>query len=167
MYFSTRNRGFSPRSSLEPALRSPSWWSPRLAQGPWHEDLVPAPWWELCTSSLTLERLWSQWDPLPQLAPLPLSRQYLPILVSQLSWNSRGGNFISVAEFENNSSDAVQIVNGLYRHRVGPGFLLPPGVQLPPAALPLWFALVSADTVLCSTCEHAGDQEGFSGGRTG
>lgn len=40
----------------------------------------------------------------------------LPILVSQLSWNSRVGNFISMAEFGNNSSDTVQVVNGLYRH---------------------------------------------------
>lgn len=76
MWFSTRNKGFSPRSSLEPALLSPSWWSPRLAQGLWCDDLVSAPWWEPWTPCLTLVRLEGQWGPLSPLTPLLLSRQW-------------------------------------------------------------------------------------------
>lgn len=164
MCFSTRNRGFSPTSG-PPCLVVPklvkSQTGPRtLAWGPGLSPLVGA-----LHSLLDWCGCRASGAPYPHLH-LFLSRDNdLPILVSQLSWNSRVGKFISVAEFENNPSDAVEVVNGLYRHHVGPGFLQPPGVQLPPAAFSLLFVLVS--TVLCSTCDCLGGREGFSGGRTG
>jgi len=56
-------------------------------------------------------------------------------LVSQLSWNSRAGNFVPAAEFESNSSGAVQAVNGLYGCSVGTWFLQIPGAG-PPCSPP-------------------------------
>lgn len=59
------------------------------------------------------------------------------ILGSQLSWNSRAGNFASMAEFENNSLGAVQVVNGLYGHCVGTWFPQTPGGSTPTCSPPV------------------------------
>lgn len=126
-------------------------WGPQAGEVPgWPKDLGMRTWsLSLGGSSALPPGLW--WGcrvsetPYAHLHLFLCQGNDLPILVSQLSWNSKVGNFISVAEFENNSSDAVWAVNGQYRCCVGPGFLQPPGVQLLLAALPLLVAVVSTD----------------------
>lgn len=130
--------GFSSGIIIEPAFSSPKRWSPRLAQGPWSEGWGPA----LSHLVGALHSLLGSGGAAGPAGPPHLLHLFLcqgsdaSILVSQLSWNSRAGNFVSMAEFENSSLGAVQVVNGLYGHCVGTWFPQTPGGSTPTCSPP-------------------------------